>query len=149
MDKVVDLETAVMEDNGAVNTGAVKYITNAKVVGALKKLKTSGGEYLYNQDLQAIGRGGTPATLNGWGVLSSNQVPSNLTKGSTSGECSAVVFGDFSQCIVGTWGGGLELTVGEDQDDFSKALTSIRGIMTLDVAVRNAVSFGSIADITT
>jgi len=149
MDKVVDLETAVMEDNGAVNTGTVKYITNAKVVGALKKLKTSGGEYLYNQDLQAIGRGGTPATLNGWGVLSSNQVPSNLTKGSSSGVCSALVYGDFSQAIVGFWGGGLEITVGEDQDDFSKALTSIRGIMTLDVAVRNPVSFGTIADITT
>jgi|9_EtaG_2_1085328.scaffolds.fasta_scaffold05259_3 HK97 family phage major capsid protein/HK97 family phage prohead protease len=148
MDKVVDLETAVMEDNGAVNTGTVKYITNAKVVGALKKLKTSGGEYLYNQDLQAIGRGGTPATLNGWGVLSSNQVPSNLTKGSSSGVCNALVYGDFSQCITGFWGGGLEITVGEDQDDFSKALTSIRGIMTLDVAVRNPVSFGTIADIT-
>ena len=149
MDKVVDLETAIMEDNGAVNTGAVKYITNAKVVGSLKKLKTSGGEYLYNQDLQAIGRGGTPATLNGWGVLSSNQVPANLTKGSSSGVCSALVYGDFSQCIVGTWGGGLEITVGEDADDFSKNLTSIRGIMTLDVAVRNPVSFGKIADITT
>ena len=149
MDKVVDLETAVMEDNGAVNTSNVKYITNAKVIGALKKLKTSGGEYLYNQDLQAIGRGGTPATLNGYGVLSTNQVPSNLTKGSSSGVCSALVYGDFSQALVGFWGGGLEITVGEDADDFSKALTSIRGIMTLDVAVRNAVSFGKIADITT
>ena len=50
---------------------------------------------------------------------------------------------------MGTWGGGLEITVGEDADDFSKALTSIRGILTMDVAVRNPVSFGTIADITT
>ena len=34
-----------------------------------------------------------------------------------------------------TLGAVLEITVGEDSDDFSKALTSIRGIMTMDVAV--------------
>jgi len=38
------------------------------------------------------------------------------------------VMGDFSQAMVGFWGNGLEITVGEDQDDFSKALTSVRGI---------------------
>jgi len=154
LEKIVDLETAVMEDNGAVNPNSVRYLTNYKVMGALKKLRAGGsaagdGAFLYNSDLSAIGRGGTPAVLNGYGVLSSNQVPSNLTKGSSSGVCSAIVFGDFSQCIMGTWGGGLEITVGEDADDFSKALTSIRGILTMDVAVRNPVSFGTIADITT
>ena len=154
LEKIVDLETAVMEDNGAVNPNAVRYLTNYKVMGALKKLRAGGsaagdGAFLYNSDLSAIGRGGTPAVLNGYGVLPSNQVPSNLTKGSSSGVCSAIVFGDFSQCIMGTWGGGLEITVGEDADDFSKALTSIRGILTMDVAVRNPVSFGTIADITT
>ena len=76
------------------------------------------------------------------------QLPSTLTKGSSSGNCSAVIFGDFAQCLVGLWG-GLEITVGEDSDDFSKALTSIRGIMTMDVAVRNPVSFGVIKDVTT
>ena len=154
LEKIVDLETAVMEDNGAVNPNAVRYLTNYKVMGALKKLRAGGsaagdGAFLYNSDLSAIGRGGTPAVLNGYGVLPSNQVPSNLTKGSSSGVCSAIVYGDFSQCIMGTWGGGLEITVGEDADDFSKALTSIRGILTMDVAVRNPVSFGTIADITT
>ena len=154
LEKIVDLETAVMEDNGAVNPNSVRYLTNYKVMGALKKLRAGGsaagdGAFLYNSDLSAIGRGGTPAVLNGYGVLPSNQVPSNLTKGSSSGVCSAIVFGDFSQCIMGTWGGGLEITVGEDADDFSKALTSIRGILTMDVAVRNPVSFGTIADITT
>ena len=60
-----------------------------------------------------------------------------------------MLFGDFSQAIVGFWGGGLELTIGEDSDDFSKALTSVRGIMTLDVCLRNPVSFAAILDITT
>ena len=34
--------------------------------------------------------------------------------------------------------------VGEDQDDFSKALTSVRGIVSYDVAVRHAESFAAI-----
>jgi hypothetical protein len=57
--------------------------------------------------------------------------------------------GDFSQAIVGFWGNGLEITVGEDADDFSKALTSVRGIVTYDVAVRDPKSFAAILDITT
>jgi hypothetical protein len=51
--------------------------------------------------------------------------------------------------MVGFWGNGLEITVGEDSDDFSKALTSVRGIVTYDVAVRDPKSFAAILDITT
>ena len=154
LEKVVDLETEVMIDNGAVNRDAVAYITNAKVMGALKKLRAGGsttgdGSFLYNADLQAIGRGATPGTLNGYGIAVTNQVPSNLTKGSSSGVCSALLMGDFSQAMVGFWGNGLEITVGEDADDFSKALTSVRGIVSYDVAVRHAESFAAILDITT
>jgi len=154
LEKVVDLETEVMIDNGAVNRDSVAYVTNAKVMGALKKLRAGGsttgdGSFLYNADLQAIGRGATPGTLNGYGIAVTNQVPSNLTKGSSSGVCSALLMGDFSQAMVGFWGNGLEITVGEDADDFSKALTSVRGIVSYDVAVRHAESFAAILDITT
>jgi HK97 family phage major capsid protein len=154
LEKVVDLETEVMIDNGAVNRDSVAYVTNAKVMGALKKLRAGGsttgdGSFLYNADLQAIGRGATPGTLNGYGIAVTNQVPSNLTKGTSSGVCSALLMGDFSQAMVGFWGNCLEITVGEDADDFSKALTSVRGIVTYDVAVRHAESFAAILDITT
>ena len=154
LEKVVDLETEVMIDNAAVNRDSVAYLTNAKVMGALKKLRAGGsttgdGSFLYNTDLQAIGRGATPTTLNGYGIAVTNQVPSNLTKGTSSGVCSALLMGDFSQAMVGFWGNGLEITVGEDSDDFSKALTSVRGIVTYDVAVRHAQSFAAILDITT
>ena len=154
LETVVNLETEVMIDNGAVNRDSVAYVTNAKVMGALKKLRAGGstagdGSFLYNADLQAIGRGPTPTTLNGYGVAVTNQVPSNLTKGTSSGVCSALLMGDFSQAMVGFWGNGLEITVGEDQDDFSKALTSVRGIVSYDVAVRHAESFAACLDITT
>lgn len=154
LEKVVDLETAVMNVNGAVNPGNVAYLTNYKVLAALKKLRAGGsttgdGPFLFNTDGASLGRGPTPGTLNGYPLAPTNQVPSNLTKGSSSGVCSALLMGDFSQAIVGFWGNGLEITVGEDQDDFSKALTSVRGIVTYDVAVRDPKSFAAILDITT
>ena len=149
VDKLIDLETAIMEDNAGVNADSISYVTNAKVMGAIKKLKTSGGEYLVNNNLQALGRGATPLAVNGYPLAMTNQVPSNLTKGSTSGSCSAVVMGDFSQCILGLFGSGVEITAGEDSDDFAKNLVSIKGVVAFDVAVRHAQSFAAILDVTT
>jgi HK97 family phage major capsid protein/HK97 family phage prohead protease len=152
MEKVVDLEAAVMNVNGAVNPGNVAYLTNYKVMAALKKLRAGGstttdGPFLFNTDGATIGRGPTPAQLNGYPLAPTNQVPSTLVKGTSGAVCSALLIGDFSQAIVGFWGNGLEITVGEDQDDFSKALTSVRGIVTYDVAVRDPKSFAAILDI--
>jgi HK97 family phage major capsid protein/HK97 family phage prohead protease len=152
MEKVVDLESAVMQVNGAVNPGNVAYLTNYKVMAALKKLRAGGstttdGPFLFNTDGATIGRGPTPAQLNGYPLAPTNQVPSNLVKGTSGSVCSALLMGDFSQAIVGFWGNGLEITVGEDADDFSKALTSVRGIVTYDVAVRDPKSFAAILDI--
>jgi hypothetical protein len=31
-------------------------------------------------------------------------IPSNLTKGTAAGTCSAVLFGDFSKLVIGQWG---------------------------------------------
>lgn len=152
LEKVVDLETEVTQDNAFGPNMA--YVTNAKVMGGLKKLRAGGstagdGSFLYNADLTAIGRGPTPLTLNGYPIAVTNAVPSNLTKGTSSGVCSALVAGDFSQAMIGFYGNGLEITVGEDSDDFSKMLTSVRGVVTFDVAVRQATAFASIEDITT
>jgi HK97 family phage major capsid protein len=154
LEKLVDLETEVMIDNGAVNRDAVAYVTNAKVMGALKKLRAGGsttgdGPFLVNAVGNTLGRGPAGSEINGYPIGVTNQVPSNLTKGTSSGVCSAVLMGDFSQAMVGFWGNGLEITVGEDSDDFSKALTSVRGIITYDVAVRHAESFAAILDVTT
>ena len=154
VESLVDLEEQVLIDNGALNRDNIAYVTNAKVLAELKKLRAGGsttgdGTFLVNNQLDALGRGATPTAVNGYPLYVTNQVPSNLTKGSSSGVCSAMLMGDFSQAMVGFWGNGLEITVGEDSDDFSKALTSVRGIVTYDVAVRHPESFAAILDITT
>jgi HK97 family phage major capsid protein/HK97 family phage prohead protease len=154
LEALVNLETELTIDNVPVDRNTVSYITNAKVMGNLKKLRAGGstttdGPFLVNDNLLAIGRGGTPSIVNGYPIYVTNQVPSTLTKGSTSGTCSAVLIGDYSQAMVGMWGNGLEITVGEDSDDFSKALTSVRGIVTYDVAVRDPKAFAACLDVTT
>ena len=153
LENMINLEEEVLVDNAGGDNMA--YVTNAKVLSALKQLRAAGsaagnGSFLWNTDLSGIGRGATPGTVNGYRVGVTNQVPSNLTKGSTSGSCSAVVFGDYSQALVGFWGNGMELAVSDsDNTDFQKALTSVRAITTLDVAVRQASAFAAILDVTT
>ena len=67
-----------------------------KVLADLKLLRAGGsaagnGSFLWNTDAGRIGRGGTPGIINGYAMDVSNNVPSNLTKGSSSGVCSAVI----------------------------------------------------------
>jgi len=150
LEHLIDLEKEVLIDNAG--GGSMAYLTNPKVVAKLKKLRAGGsasgdGVFLWNTNQQAIGRGSTPGGVNGYTIGSTNQVPSNLTKGSASNICSAVLFGDFSQAIVGFWGNGLELAMSDsDSTDFTKALTAMRAIITIDVAVRRAEAFSVMLD---
>jgi HK97 family phage major capsid protein/HK97 family phage prohead protease len=152
LETLINLEEEVLVDNAG--GASMAYATNPKVLSELKKLRAGGsaagdGAFLWNVDPSGIGRSGTPGVINGYPIGVSTNVPSNLTKGSSSGVCSAVIFGDFSQVALGVWGNGLEIEIGTDSDDFSKALTSVRAITTIDVAVRQASAFAACLDVTT
>jgi len=150
LEHLIDLEKEVLIDNGG--GGNMAYLSNPKVSTALKKLRAGGsasgdGVFLWNTNQQAIGRGSTPGIINGYQIGVTNQVPSNLTKGNQSSVASAVLFGDFSQAMVGFWGNGLELAMSDsDSTDFTKALTSMRAITTLDVAIRQPSAFAVMLD---
>jgi hypothetical protein len=45
------------------------------------------------------------ASLNGYPVLVSDQVSFNLTKGTFSGVCSAIIHGDFRYLLLAQWEG--------------------------------------------
>ena len=153
LENLINLEKEVLIDNAGGNN--MGYVTNAKVLAKLKQLRAGGsaagdGAFLWNTDLNARGRGSTPGVINGYQIGVTNQVPSNLTKGSASSVCSAVLFGDFSQALVGFWGNGMEIAVSDaDGTDFTKALVSVRALTTLDVAVRQASAFSAILDVLT
>jgi HK97 family phage major capsid protein len=67
VESLVDLEEQVLIDNGALNRDNIAYVTNAKVLAELKKLRAGGsttgdGPFLVNNQLDALGRGGTPTS---------------------------------------------------------------------------------------
>ena len=137
--KLVDLESEVAIDNAL--GGNLSYLTNPKVVGAMRQTsrQASGveGNFILNDS----------NTLLGYGVASSNLVPSDLTKGTSSGVCSAVIFGNFADLMIGMFG-GLDVLV-DPYTGSSTGATRIAMFQDVDVAVRHAESFAAILDITT
>ena len=136
-DHIIDLESALSTVNADV--GSLNYITNASVRGKLKK--TLDGANSAAQHLWSDGE------INGYKPLVTNQVPSNLTKGTSSGVCSALIFGNLSDWVVGLWG-GLDLMV--DQYTFSTSGTvRVVALQDLDVTVRHPESFSAMVDVLT
>lgn len=135
---VVDLETSVQVANAAV--GSLGYLVNSKVRGKLKKTEkaTNTAQFIWE-------KGSEP--LNGYQAAVTNMVPSNLTKGTANGICSAAIFGNFADLVIGLWG-ALDITV----DPYSNSTSGTVRIVTLqdvDVAIRHAASFAAMKDILT
>jgi len=133
---IVALESAIAAANADI--GDLAYITNARVRGLLKtKLKADGVSGYIWQD------GATP--LNGYRCAVSNQIPSNLTKGTAANKCSPLIFGNWSDLMIAHWG-VLDVIV----DPYTKSTTGAVRITTLqdvDIAVRHVESFAAIKDI--
>lgn len=131
---MVDLETAVAVANAAV--GNLGYLTNAAVRGRLKKTEEFSGSGMRVWDRDN--------TVNGYRAVASNQVPANLTKGTASGICSAIIYGNWSDLLLGMWG-GLDLVV----DPFTGSTSGTVRVVALqdvDFACRQPASFAAMLD---
>jgi HK97 family phage major capsid protein len=143
IDHLIDLETSIATANADVDNMA--YIANAKTIGALKKLKSSTGQYLWTNN--PLGqRSATPGEINGYGVARTNQARGNLTKGTAAGICSEVFMGNFSELLVGEWG-VLELMPNPyDSTAYKAGAVLLRAMQSLDIGVRHAASFAMMSD---
>lgn len=136
---IVNLVREVEVDNAL--TGSAAFVTNPKVKAKLAQtLHTSstGANFLLPAPYDS---------LFGFPMVVSNQIPSNLTKGTSSGVCSAMIFGVWSNLMVGQWG-GIELIV-DPHSLSTTGATRIVALAELDVAVRHAESFAAVLDYTT
>ena len=134
--KVVEMMKAVEEDNAIINSSA--FLTNPKVIAALRTTgkQASGVEGNFIMDANQ--------SILGTNVASSTIVPSDLTKG-TGSNLSAMVYGDFSQIMIGFWS-GVDVVV--DQSSLSTSGgTRLAFFQDLDVAIRYPESFAVIKDI--
>ena len=135
-DDVVDLRTQVAQDNAL--TGSLRWLTNAQVCGSMLKTRidTGSGEHILNA--------ANPEVLLGYPLLESNQVPNDLAQG-TGTSLSALIFGNFSDLLIGQWS-GVDLMVNPYTADNAGAVI-VTAFMDVDVAVRHPESFAAIDDI--
>jgi len=133
---IVALETEVAIDNAAF--GRLAYITNTKVRG---KLKVTPIVATYSAEM-VFGRGPTP--LNGYPAYVSNQVRSDLEKGSSGAVCSAIFFGNWADLLIGQWG-GLDILV-DPYTGGTSGTVRIIAFQDVDIAVRHPESFAAMLD---
>lgn len=142
LDALIDLETFVTSNNA--DDGALAYMTNARAVGALKKLKSATGEYLWTNS--PLGqRSGTPGEINGYTMARSNQARSNLTKG-TGTNLSEVFFGDWSQIVIGEWGVVEVLPNPFAPGIYEEGGVELRILQSVDVGCRHPQGFAVVSD---
>ena len=115
----VDLETALAANN--LDAGSMRYIMNSVVKGALKqtlRASAAGSDYIMTD----------AGEVNGYPVVVSNQMQTN-----------DVLFGNYSDCVVGMWS-GLDVVI----DPYTQSASG-QVILTVhqdfDVACRRPQSF--------
>lgn len=136
---IVNIESAVAIDNAAI--GNLGYLINTATVGILKQTDrgTDTGKYMIDGKNQ-----NGFLELNGYKCGVSNQVPSNLTKGSASAICSAIIFGNWSDLLIGQWG-SVDVLV-DPYTGGAAGTLRIRIMQDVNVAVRHPESFSAMLD---
>lgn len=132
---LIDLVTEVARDNALM--GTPWYLMNSLTIGYLMKLllDSGSGRFVMEKRNECVG----------FPVGESQNVPSDLAKGSGT-NLNAVVFGDFSQLLIGLWS-GQDILV----DPYTQGATGALRLIAMqdaDIALRRVVSFGAIVDAT-
>lgn len=137
---MVNLWSEVAIDNADV--GATGFMTNSKVIGQLMTTEKASGTAQFVVKDFPDSAGFTSIAGARCGV--SNQVPSNLDKGTSTGVCSAVIFGNWADLLIGMWG-TLDITV-DPYSNSTSGTVRVVALQDVDVAVRHAESFAAMKD---
>jgi HK97 family phage major capsid protein len=132
--KLVDLVTALATANA--DMGNLAFLTTPGIRGKLQQtlLDAGSGRFVWEN----------PNELLGYNAQVSTQVPSNLDKGSSSGVCNAIIFGNWSELMIAQWG-GLDL-LADPYTKGSQAMVRIIVNSWWDIALRHPASFAAIQD---
>ena len=143
-DNIVDLESAVANNNAAVN--AVGYLTNTRVRGRLKrtqKFASTNGQEIWMPPM-AGDEASLYGSLNGYRAGVSNNVANTLVKGSSGAVCSAIFFGNWNDLLIGEWGTAEILP--DEVTQAANRIVRMHVYQTIDIAVRRAQSFAAMLD---
>lgn len=145
--KLLELVQKVLDAN-TTNPKDLKWLINPKTMSKLKQTVIDSGSgamiMAYNEYF-----GGVQGIIDNRPAIVSTLVPSNLTKGTASGVCSAILFGDFSQVYLAQYG-ALELSVDRNSAAMARqGATALTINMYIDSVVRQPACLGAIQDATT
>lgn len=133
-DDLIDLWKEVAVDKALL--GSLAYLSNPQVFAKLAKTKTDSGSGIFVLD-QA-------KEFMGYNFGVSTNVPSTLDKGTATGVCSAIIFGNWNDLMITQWG-GMEILV----DPYTQALTGLTRMVVntfTDLAVLRPQSFAAMKD---
>lgn len=137
---MVSLWKEVAIDNA--DYGSLGYLTNAAVIAKLMATEKASNTAQFVVSALPDASGMTSIVGMKCGV--SNQVPATLTKGSSGAVCSAVIFGNWADLIIGQWG---SLDILTDPYTGSAAGTvRVRVLQDVDCGLRHAESFAAMKD---
>ncbi len=130
---------AAVDTSNALD-GSLGFLSNGKVTKAMRTtLKTTG-------DTSSNFIQTDPNALAGYVYGSTQNVPSNLTKGSGT-NLSALIFGDWSQLVIGFWS-ELDILVNPyESTAYSKGNVQVRVMATADIKIRQPLAFAAITDL--
>jgi HK97 family phage major capsid protein/HK97 family phage prohead protease len=138
---LTDLVKTVEDANGVINQATLGWLTNPKVKAKMAntvKVASTDSIMLLNDPWNSI---------YGYRAEFTGNVPSNLNPGDGGTDASALIFGDFSQLMVGLFGAPSILV-----DETTGGLAGTVRIIVhqdVDVALRNAASFAITDEVST
>jgi HK97 family phage major capsid protein len=141
-DHIIQLKYATRFANAP--QGAAGFALNSKAIGHLSTQKATTGQYLWEP--QGGLTSDSPDRLKGSPYAESQQLRSTLTKGTSAGNCSELIYGNFQELFIGQWG-VTELALNPfDSTGFANGDVLLRAMQTCDIGVRHGASFAVMSD---
>lgn len=128
--KLIDMAAELGKDNAL--QGSLAFMTTPSMAGILAQTlvaSSAGSEMIWGGSM-------VQGKLIGIDAYSTAQVSSTLAGGAEHG----LVLGDFSQMIIGIWGGGVDILV-DPYTDSDRGRVRITALMDLDIALRHPEAF--------
>ena len=128
---IVNFETTVANNNADI--GAMAFLTSPAVRGKLLttlRSTTAGSQFLWTDE----------NTMRGYRAVVSNQIKNNYTTGTSTTVCSGMIFGVWSELLIGEFGGALDLLV-DPYTNADQNMIAVHGFLMVDVAIRHPKAF--------
>ena len=138
---LTDLVKTVEDADGIINAQTLGWLSNPKVKAKMAntvKVSSTDSIMLLNDPWNSI---------YGYRAEFTSNVPSNLNPGDGGTDASALIFGDFSQLIVGLFG-GADIMIDETTGGLA-GTTRIILHQDVDIAIRNGASFAKTDEVST